>query len=371
MKLGIMGVAALLVAHVAGMLDLVALPVWVGALRDRFGFSLQQAGALPTLFLLGAVLASVLFAARVNRLSHKLVATLGFAVAAAAFLAASTQTGFGVLAVLHVVAGVAVGSGLSMVHGAIGRSQNPHRLFAMAGICLGIFAVVFLGAVPQLLIAFGGAAMFVCFGALMAVAAVTSLLFFPKTDLVEMPSQLPPLSRPVWFLIFGISLMTFNQAMVFSFVEVIGGVRGFPVESVLAVLIAMGLVNLVFPAPLAIFLEKRVSAYRVVLVGPMVQAALALVVTMVTVLPVWAPSAAVFVAVQIFTHTFAFGLLARIDRTGRAVSATPAMLMIGAALGPFIGGALSQNFGFPALGIAAVVVAAVSCFFFAQSKART
>ena len=369
MKLGIMGIAALIVAHVAGMLDLVALPVWVGALRDRFGFSLQQAGALPTVFLLGAVLASVTLASRVNRINPKLVASLGFALAAGAFFAAATQSGFGVLAVLHLVAGVSVGAGLSMIHGTIGRAQNPHRLFATAGIFLGIFAVVFLGAVPQILIAFGGAAMFVCFGALMIVAAAMCVLFFPKAEFAQAPTHAQPLSRAVWFLIFGISLMTFNQAMVFSFVEVIGGARGFPNESVLAVLIAPGLVNLAVPAPLAIFLEKRVSAFSVVLVGPMVQALLALVVTMVVILPVWAAAAAFFVAVQIFTHTFAFGLLARIDRTGRAVAATPAMLMIGAALGPFIGGALSQNIGFSALGIAAVVVAAVSSFFFAKSKA--
>jgi predicted MFS family arabinose efflux permease len=67
---------------------------------------------------------------------------------------------------------------------------------------------------------------------------------------------------------------------------------------------------------------------------------------------------------MIFTHTFAFGMLARIDRTGRAVAATPAMLMTGAAIGPVLGGTLVKQSGYGSLGIAAVLiaVAAVLCF---------
>ena len=67
---------------------------------------------------------------------------------------------------------------------------------------------------------------------------------------------------------------------------------------------------------------------------------------------------------MIFTHTFAFGLLARLDSSGRALSATPAMLMIGSAIGPFLGGTLATVFGYPSLALAAACLAviAVSCF---------
>lgn len=369
MKFGVLGIAAMIVAHVAGMIDLVALPVWVGALQERFGFSLQQSGGLVTLFLLGVVLASVTVAPRFNRLNQKLVAVAGFAVAAAVFFLASTQTGFGPLAGLHAVAGMAVGAALSVVHGSIGRAENPHRLFAFAGIGLGLFALIFLGVVPQIMIANGGPALFLCFAGVMAVAALVTLVLFKAPGAAPKAADSAPFSRAVWFLIFGVSLMTFNQAMVFSFVEVIGGGRGYAKEAVLGVLIALGFVNLIFPAPLAAVLEKRVNGFNMVQAGPVVQAVLALLVTTATIFPLWAIAAAVFVAVQIFTHTFAFGLLARIDTSGRAVAATPAMLMFGSALGPFIGGTLSQNFGFPALGIAAVVVASASILCFNRAKA--
>ena len=54
--------AALVVAHVAGMIDLVALPVWVGTLMQHFQFDAQQAGALVTLYLLFAVACCALLA---------------------------------------------------------------------------------------------------------------------------------------------------------------------------------------------------------------------------------------------------------------------------------------------------------------------
>ena len=79
------GRIGLMVAHCAGMIDLVALPVWVGALIAQYGFSPQQAGGLATLFLIGAVASSLFFAPCFNWIDARLMAVAGFALAAAAF----------------------------------------------------------------------------------------------------------------------------------------------------------------------------------------------------------------------------------------------------------------------------------------------
>ena len=65
----------------------------------------------------------------------------------------------------------------------------------------------------------------------------------------------------------------------------------------------------------------------------------------------------------LFTHTFAFGLLARLDPSGRAVAGTRAMLMVGAAA-PFIGGTLVKFIGFEVIGYAACVLVAVELLMF-------
>ena len=65
------GRVALMVAHCAGMVDLVALPVWVGTLMGHYRFDPQQAGGLATLFLAAAVLASVTLAPLFGRLPRR------------------------------------------------------------------------------------------------------------------------------------------------------------------------------------------------------------------------------------------------------------------------------------------------------------
>lgn len=366
-KFGVAGGIALVIGHFSGMLDLIALPVWVGALVERFTFSPQQAGTLVTLFLFGAVVASAIVAPRFNSMNQRLAASLGFAGATTTFLIAATQTTFAPLAILHFAGGVSVGVALSMVHGTIGLSINPHRLFAMAGIALGVMAVVLLAIIPQLLIAFGGPALFHVFAAIMGVATISTVLLF-RNPHMPLKHEKIPFSRATWLTILGISIMTFNQAMVFSFVEVIGKSRGFAPENVLAVLIVLGFVNALLPSQLAAFLQTKIPAARVTQIGPAVQVVLAIIVTSATDFAVWAPAASIFVSIQIFTHTFAFGRLAQLDPTGRSVAATPAMLMVGAAFGPIVGGALGQNFGYSALGAAAVLIGLLSIGLFTKAK---
>jgi hypothetical protein len=115
------------------MVDLVALPVWVGALIQYFKFTPQQAGGMATLFLLGAVVASLALAPRFGRLSNRMVAACGFGVSALAFFGASLHTDFATMAALHGLAGLATGSALSVTHGTIARGTNPHRGFAVVG----------------------------------------------------------------------------------------------------------------------------------------------------------------------------------------------------------------------------------------------
>jgi MFS family permease len=128
--------ASLLITHVVGMIDLVALPVWVGTLVQYYSLDFEQAGLTVTSFLLGVVAASLILAPRCDRLSLRLVAIGGYGTAAAAFFAAAHGAGSANLIALHVIAGGGVGCGLSMTHGAISRSSNPHRLFAIAGTAL-------------------------------------------------------------------------------------------------------------------------------------------------------------------------------------------------------------------------------------------
>lgn len=372
---GLRGRIALVLCHCAGMMDIVALPVWVGiVLIGQYGLDPQRAGGLATLFLGAAVLSSLFFAPRVHRIRGTLAAPIGFAVAAAAFLALSTTRDYGQMAALHVLGGLAVGCGLSFTHSTIGASANPHRLIAFAFTALSVVAVVFLGGVPRLVHALGGETFFIILSGIMFVATLAAVVGFPAPPATNHAGKVvghAPLSRGVWFAMVGTSFMTLNQAMMLSFLERIGAERGFSQPQVMGVLAAIGVVNL-FPAAIAAFCERRLPAGKVMIAGPVVQGVLALVVTQSTAFAPYAVAASIYISALIFTHTFIFGFLARNDRSTRAVAATPVMAMTGSALGPILGGVIAQNLGYASIGWAIVVSAIVGmlCFWNAERRAE-
>lgn len=354
------GRIALIAGHCAGMVDLVALPVWVGTLVAFRKFDPQQAGLLVTLFLAGAVIASAVLAPRFGRLNGRVVATLGLALSAVAFLIGARATDFMSLAAIHAVSGLAAGSALSVTHGTIARSSNPHRLFAIVNFALGVFAIAFLGVTPKLIEAMGAPALFLAFSTIMAAAALVALAAFPTGRLAHepVPAAAAPLrmTPAVWAAVLAICLMGLIQSMTFAFLERAGAHRGYSVAAITGVLITLGFVNLL-PAPLAALLEKRIPARGVMLAGPVLQAVICALIMNSAAFGVYAGAAVLFASIIIFTHTFAFGMIARLEPTGRALAATPAMLMVGAAIGPILGGTLVKAAGYGAISIAAGVLA--------------
>lgn len=365
------GTFALMAAHCAGMVDLVALPVWIGALIRDFQLDTQQAGGIVTLFLMGVVVASIAIALIKRDINNRLVAVLGYGVAAAAFVGMSLTRDLTVIAALHFLAGLSAGSALSVTHGTIGRAPNPHRMFAVVGIALGVFAIVFLGIAAQLANQKGGAALFQLLGGVMGFAAVVAMIGFPGSMALADRVQLSavPIPAAALYGVAGISVMALVQAMTFSFMERVGHVRGFSPEQITAVLIGIGVVNL-FPAALAAFLERRIDARVVLLGGPIVQAAIAATIMTAGIFPAYAGASAVLAAIMIFTHTFAFGLIGRLDPSGRTVAATPAMLMTGAAIGPILGGTLIKFYDYTAIAGAAAVLACLAVFCFSRVRGQ-
>jgi predicted MFS family arabinose efflux permease len=348
---------ALIVAHCAGMVDLVALPVWVGTLIQHYQLDPQQAGGLVTLFLIGAVISSVFLASRFQRVKGRWVAACGYAIAATCFGVLSQPLDYATMAALHGVGGLAAGAALSVTHGTIARSLNPHLKFAIVGVGLGVFAVLFLGASPKVIEAAGGYMLFAIFGAVMLVASLVCAVGFPEPEreATAVGAPVARIPRIVWFGIAGISAMALVQSMTFSFLERVGSDRGYSLSMITGVLVVLGMVNLL-PAALAAFFEKRWSARSVLMAGPVIQALLAAVIMNAPGFYAYAGAASVFAAVMIFTHTFAFGLMARLEPSGRAMAATPAMLMVGAAVGPVLGGTLVKTSGYGSLGLAAVLI---------------
>jgi predicted MFS family arabinose efflux permease len=170
----------------------------------------------------------------------------------------------------------------------------------------------------------------------------------------------------------GLGGLMLAQIAVYSFVERIGVWRGFTAAAVSAVLLGAALGSLVAPV-LAGTLQRRWPALAVAFVAPLAHGGASFVITHAP--SYWpyalATGAAVFM-IQ-FIQVFIFALIARLDTSGWAPAATPAVLMMGAAAGPLLGGTVTAQWGFPAVGtIAAALALACSLSFFVihRSPAR-
>lgn len=251
------------------------------------------------------------------------------------------------------------------------RTANPHRIFAFGNIGLGALAVLFLAGAPAIIAAEGREVLFVLLGAIMAFAAVMTALMFPaRGENEDVIADGARFGAPVWMLMIGIMGMALIQAMMMSFAERIGADRGFALGQIQFALGISGFLAIT-PSLVASVLERRLPALGVAIGGAALQAPVALMVTRTTGYPEYVVAVILFPFIMLFSHTFVFGHLAKIEPTGRANAATPAMIMMGSATAPLLGGTLVQTSGYPALGLAAAVVAVVSILAFTLSRRLT
>lgn len=367
---GYAGRGALLVGHAAGMLDLVSLPLWVGVLIQFRHMSPTQAGLLITFYMTGVFLTSVSLAPRFNQLQPRLIAIGGFILGALAFVAIAHLDGFAELLPAHFVAGIGAGSALSMVHGTISRSVRPHRLFAIVNFGVAIFSIVFFAAVPNLIQHTPDSIFYVLSG-LLILGALAALLAFPSPPAqqaarVERPAAgggAVPFRLAVVLAFIGVALLSTGQAGIYSFLERIGTLRGFAPADIGHMLIISGFLNLLAPI-VAAALENVVPRLGAICVALLIHAGIAVTVSNSPAFLPYAAAGSLLVFMTIFSHTFMFGVISKLDPTGRAASSTPAMLTLGAAIGPALGGAVLQFAGFNAVGFVAagVLLAGAVCF---------
>lgn len=369
------GILALMLGHCAGMVDLIALPIWMGTLITTYGFDAIRAGALVTLFLLGAITANMCFKPLFQRLNARLFVIIGFICAGLSFYYSAQNTHFEILAILHILSGCSIGMALSITHSTIERSCNPHRLFGFSGLALGIFGFLFLVFTVYTIKDSGGSAFFYILSALMLSVALCAFSCFPtmnKTKNYTIYSAETPISSiPIymWLGITGIVLLAMTQSLTMSFYERIGIARGFSTDDVTITLIIYGVMCL-FPAPAAALLKNKLNAIRVLCIVPVFQAIFSLCMTQTHNYVLYTLAGALMSCTILFTHTFAFGLLAKIDPTGRAVAGTPAMLMLGSAIGPLLGGSLVHFFSFSAIGYMASLLVIGQLIVFRQLRKK-
>jgi len=323
-----------------------------------------------TVYTAGIFLTSITLAPRFTQLPQRLIAIAGFFLGALAFVVIILLDGFAALVPAHFVAGIGAGSALSMVHGTISRSARPHRLFAIANLGVALFSIAFFIGVPAALPRDPNAVFFVL-GGLLALAGIAAAVAFPSTFAAGPTSPaaaagagVSPYKLAVVLAFTGVALMSIGQSNIYPFVERIGAWREFSPQSIANMLAISGILNLLAPIVAAV-LENIVPRVATICVALLIHAVFTITASSSATFTPYAVAGSLLIFMTLFSHTFMFGLIAKIDPSGRTASSTPAMITLGAMMGPALGGAMAQFVGFYAIGwvSAALLLASSACFF--------
>lgn len=360
---------SLMLSQCAGMVDIVSLPLWVGVLISYYQFSPQYAGGLLTLFLISAMCSSLIFSIFFNKiLIKKNVVVIGYFLAFICFVSISFNTNHSIIMILHVIGGLGVGASLSFTHGVVGGTDNPHRNFSLLNMALGAFGIIFVFTALQVKTAFGDNYFFILIAIMMLMSSIFAAFFFPKMNLkITDDNKKISFNKYTWYCAIGITILSMTQAMVISFYENIGQINGFS-EKIIALAMMLYVLISFFSAPVAFILQHKLDVKKVICIGPVFQGIFAVIMTHSANVFLYTIIGGLMTFTILFTHIFAFGLLSKLDATKRAVAATPAMLMFGSAIGPFLGGTIINYFNYQSIGLFSCVLVVIQVFLFSQLK---
>lgn len=268
-----------------------------------------------------------------------------------------------------------MGPVLAVCQGTIGRSLNPHRLFAIVAVASTTLAAIFLGVMPSIVDRFGGVIFFQFVSGILALGAIFTILGFPAAPIKpNMKTDIRPdagkLTRPVLMIFAGLICLSVVFSMTMSFVERVGMQRQYGLAAVSAVLSAMAIMKLT-PAAIAALLQKKLSVRSVLLIVPIIQALCSALIYGAAPLAVYAIAAPLFVTTMMFAQVFAFGLISKLDTSGRASALSASLLMVGMTIGPILGGIIVKAHGYAALALVSPIVATIAIFLFHFATRRS
>jgi hypothetical protein len=351
-----LGRAATIAAVAVGLVIFNAAPVVIGGLVAADGLGEATAANLVTAEFLAIALASLAAAARVERQSLRTLAFLGATIAcgaqlASAFLLPANRVLLGIYFGLRVLAGIGEGLLLCAANGALARTRNAARVYAIAMFLSNVCSAVFFDVVPALQSRSPGSAFLVLSGTLLA--ALPLLLCLESTTSLK-----PRVIEPGGLVFSWLGLSSLASVFLYSsalgalwaFSELIGTHLGLSREQAGQAL-ALNLVAGLGGAGLAAVVNNRLGYLWPFVTGTAALAGASLVLGL-------GHSVVGFVAAQIvygvlypFTMSLMMAQLAELDSRGRLVASAGGVLLIGFAVGPAIGAILVQRGGLAPLGI--------------------
>ena len=326
-----------------GPAAIILMPMIVGGLIDSYGFSEQQAANIASMEGMGLVVASVLAAAWIRRVSW--VKALFTSLLLYAILnAVSANLGdFMPLLLVRFLTGLAGGSLFSITIAALGDNHEPDRAFGFAQAVQGAMMLAGFSAAPYLLQAWSVSALYYMLAGA-SVLMLLTLFRFPshglkRTESEELNVRESHNSLLIWLGLAASVIFFVNVFGFWAFVERIGQAAGLPANTI-GLALGVSQILAIAGALAAVLASDRYGRYLpllIVLIGQ----SMALFALMGKFGPVaYFVSAGAFQALFIVAVSYQMGAIAKLDIKGRFLVMMTAAQGLGAAFGPSIAAAL-------------------------------
>ena len=337
-----------------------AVPLWVGAVIDSFGFSAETAGTIAAVEFTTVALASYAVALRIHLFSVRKLCAVGFVLLIAANGISTLLDSAGLLTATRAVAGVGKGLVISAAFGLAGRSTSPARAFALLNAGYTLFSAVTYFAVPFAITASGAAGVWasLCFATVIG-ACLLPWIPAARTDEGAM-SQASSTNAGTYGLsgvlaLLALVVLVGGSSAVWTFIERIGLRTGLSITDVGMVLSAAAIITVIGPA-LAHWLDTR-AGYKVpIIAGVGVKMLIAGILGTVTSATIFIATVPFFNAAMLLAVPYLQALMSLADPKGRFAAAAGASMTLGAALGAYIGGVTVTHLGLSYVGTVAIVM---------------
>ena len=344
----------------------------IDAIAESFAASNTQAGLVASVEMAAIAAGNLTFARLAGRMSVRRIYLAGVLVVVSLNLISVLAPTVNTLVACRAPAGFALGAVVATVMATAGRSSKPESTFGVINSMVGAMGIFIAYALPRALTlheVLPGPMAFSEVDGLYLVYALCSLCALLFIRSAPNPEPQPPSAsgsaeRPSllvgWLGLLGLGIVFFGHGTLALFIVKIGRAISLTPEVIGYVFMAGSLLGVFMPL-LAGFLGTRYPARApivVILIG-IVVAALALAGADTPL--AFFIAAPAFAMLPIAIMPIFLGCLARLDSSGSLTGAHAAFVLIGGAIAPFAGGALSDLGGFSVNGwfvVACVIVGA-------------
>lgn len=319
----------------------ILMPMIVGGLIDNYQYSEQQAGNIAALEGLGLVVASVVAALWIRRISWVSASAVAFIAYAALNLISANVADYEPLLALRSLTGFAGGCLFAVTVAALGDNREPDRAFGLAQAVQGAMMLAGFLAAPYLLQSWGVGSLYGMLAAA-AVALMVTLRWFPSRGRHgAQAGETGGASHValIWLGLLASVLFFINVFGFWAFVERMGQAAGLSAQTI-AMALGVSQVAAIAGALAAAWASDRYGRYL-----PLLAVAVGQVIAVVALsgsfgAAAFFASTGLFQALFIVGVSYQMGAIAKLDTRGQFLVMMTGAQGLGAAIGPAAAAAL-------------------------------